>query len=350
MSTGREPSPPSTSNGGRPDAGGHRFPVAWSPSPSQRAAARHAAYQPIVNRAARQMLVLVKAVAPGVAHWFDLHLPLVGVQTVTLPGGSSFRVRVNETSHSSTSALCRRGFGAVEPDVAPVFAALAARSDVVLDVGANIGVYAMAAAVLNPEAEVVAFEPLPDVYERLLANALLNGLEHVICVNAAVSDGAGAATLFAPAGRVATTASQEVSHRLRHPNERAHEPGPYACHIVPTVDLDDFVELAQLARVDLVKIDVEQAELTVLQGMTRIVAADRPHIICELFPESWIQRDVGAEIEALLAPHDYFFYLLTDQGLQHCPHISGHPEHPNHLFTPLAPHELAELIDRPVEV
>jgi FkbM family methyltransferase len=330
--------------------GEQRFPMAWSPSPSLRAAARHAAYQPMMNGVARRMLVLLKAVAPRAWYWFDLHLPIVGLQTVTLTEGSTFRVTVNETSHSSTAALCRRGFGAVEPDVAPVFAKLASQSDVVLDVGANIGIYTMAAAVLNPKAEVVAFEPLPDVYERLLANAVLNGLENVICVNAAVSNGAGVATLFAPAGRVATTASQEVAHRLRHPNERAHEPGPYACHIVPTVDLDDFVDLAQLSGVDLVKIDVEQAEFTVLQGMTRIIAKFRPHIICELFPESWIHRDVGAEIEALLAPHGYYFYLLTDEGLQHHPHISGHPEHANHLFTQLGPGDLAALIDRPVVV
>jgi len=350
MSIGREPSSLFSLNGGRRHAGEHRFRIAWAPSPSLRAAARHAAYQPMVNGVARRMLVLLKAAAPRLAHWFDLHLPLVGLQTVTLPGGSTFRVTVNETSHSSTAALCRRGFGAVEPDVAPVFAKLAAESSVVLDVGANIGIYAMAAAVLNPRAEVVAFEPLPNVYERLLANAVLNGLENVICVNAAVSNGAGAATLFAPAGRVPTTASQEVAHRLRHPNERANEPGPYACHIVPTVDLDDFVELAQLSSVDLVKIDVEQAEFTVLQGMTRIVATYRPHIICELFPESWIHRDVGAEIEVLLAPHEYFFYLLTDDGLQHHPHISGHPDHANHLFTPLGPDDLAVVIDRPIEV
>jgi hypothetical protein len=71
--------------------------------------------------------------------------------------------------------------------------------------------------------------------------------------------------------------------------------------------------------------------------MSRILATYRPHIICELFPESWIHRDVGSELEAILAPQNYNFYLLTDQGLQHCPHITGAPEPPLHSARPRPP-------------
>jgi FkbM family methyltransferase len=261
--------------------------------------------------------------------------------------GITFRLKVDEMSHSSTIALCRGGLSAVEPDVVPLFAQLAAQSSVILDVGANIGVYTIAAAVLNPKAEVIAFEPLPSAFDRLQANVLLNRLVNVVCVNAAVGDCVSATTLFAPIGRIPTTASMEVAHRLRHPYEREHEPGPYACHVVPSIDLDHFVELAKISRVDLVKIDVELAELSVLQGMSRILASDRPHIICEVFPESWI-GDVGSQLEAILLPLHYEFYLLTDQGMKHCPHITGHPEHPNQLFTPLGPDDLAAVVGTPV--
>jgi FkbM family methyltransferase len=319
----------------------------WS-SPPLRAAARHACYHPVVNRTARRLLSPLKVFAPNTARSFDDRLPLAGIQTVAMGDGSTFRLMVDENSHASTLAVCRKGLSAVEPDVVPVFASLAAHSRAILDVGANIGVYTIAAAVLNPKAEVFAFEPIPSAFERLQTNVVLNGLVNVVCVNAAVGDSVSDVTLFAPIGRIPTTASQEVSHRLRHPYQREKEPGPYACHVLPSIDLDHFVKLAKVSSVDLVKIDVELAELSVLQGMSRILATGQPHIICELFPESWIDRDVGSELEAILAPHNYRFYVLTDKGLRHRLHITGDPEHPNQLFTQLGPDALAAAVDRPV--
>jgi FkbM family methyltransferase len=330
------------------DADLRRVRMTWWSSPPLRAAARHAAYHPVVNRTARGLLGPLKAVSPRAARTFDDLLPVAGVQTVAMADGSTFRLKVDETSHASTIAVCRKGLSAVEPDVVPVFASLAAHSRAILDVGANIGVYTIAAAVLNPKAEVIAFEPIPSAFDRLQTNVVLNGLVNVVCVNAAVGDSVSEVTLFAPIGRIPTTASQEVSHRLRHPYQREKEPGPYACHVLPSIDLDHFVELAKVSSVDLVKIDVELAELSVLQGMSRILATDQPHIICELFPESWINRDVGSELEAILSPHNYQFYVLTDEGLRHCRHITGDPEHPNQLFTQLGPDALAAAVERPV--
>lgn len=328
------------------DAGTWRVRMTRWSSPQLRAAARHAAYHPVVNRIAWGLSGALGAVSPRFGRWVNNRLPLAGLQTVAMADGSTFRLKVDETSHSSTISLCCKGLSAVEPDVVPVFAALAALSSVILDVGANIGVYTIAAASLNPKAEVIAFEPLSSAFDRLQSNVLLNKLVNVVCVQAAVSDCVSTTPLFAPSGRIPTTASQDAAHRLRHPYERELE--PYSCHIVPTIDLDHFVDLAKVSGVNLVKIDVELAELSVLQGMSRILSTDRPHIICELFPEVWIHRDVGSQLEAILSPHNYYFYLLTDQGLQHCPHITGHPEHPNQLFTSLDPDALAAAVGRPV--
>lgn len=301
---------------------------------------RQVAFNPAVNHAARAVTRRMSGIAPGLARDLDARLPFAGRWPVRLPDGSTFLVIADENSHSSTSQLCRHGFGGVEPEIAPVFLPLAARARTVIDVGANIGAFAMAAATVAPQAEVIAFEPFPAVFERLLANCVLNDLQNVICVHAALGRGAGSQHLIAPAG-MPTTASTQAGHRLRH--QWAREPGPYTFQIVPVVDLDSFAQEAALDHVDLVKIDAEQAEVDIIAGMQRTLRAHRPHIICEIFPAAWTGRDTGAAIEEILGPLGYSYYLLTGGVPLRTVHIEGDDVYFNYLFTTAQPDELAAL-------
>ncbi len=60
---------------------------------------------------------------------------------------------------------------------------LAVRSQVIFDAGANIGLYALLAAKVNPRSSIHAFEPTPSIVARLDENIRLNNL-HNIKVNA----------------------------------------------------------------------------------------------------------------------------------------------------------------------
>ena len=309
--------------------------------PGWRRALRHVAFNPAVNHAARAVTRAMSGVAPGLARDLDAHLPYAGRWPVALPDGESFLVIADQSSHSSTSELCREGFNSVEPDVAPVFLALARRAGKVIDVGANIGAFAMAAATVAPQAEVIAFEPFPAVFERLVANCMLNDLQNVICVHAAAGRAAGSQKLIAPAG-LPTTASAEPGHRLRH--RWAREPGPYTFQIVPVVDVDSFADDVGLSGVDLVKIDAEQAEVDIIAGMQRTIRAHRPHIICEIFPKGWTGHDAGAAIEEILGPLGYSYYLLSGGKPSVSVRIEGDKEHFNYLFSTLRPTALAALL------
>jgi FkbM family methyltransferase len=309
--------------------------------PRWRKSLRRVAFNPALNHAARAVTRVMSGIAPALAGDLDAHLPYAGRWPVALPGGDSFLVIVDESSHSSTSELCRQGFDSVEPDVAPVFLALARGAGTVIDVGANIGAFAMAAATVAPQAEVIAFEPFPAVFDRLLANCVLNDLQNVICVRAAAGRATGSQRLIAPAG-LATTASAEAGHRLRH--RWARERGPYTFQIVPVVDVDSFVEDAGLSGVDLVKIDAELAEVDIITGMQRTIRAHRPHIICEVFPKGWTERDAGAAMEEILGPLGYSYYLLSGGTPSETARIEGNAEHFNYLFSTLPPADLAALL------
>jgi len=119
---------------------------------------------------------------------------------------------------------------------------------VILDVGANIGVFSLAAAKRFPDAAIYAFEPSPDAYSRLVRNLDLNGAANVTPINRAVyskcstmgfSSEGSTSTGFVTGGGVLT---------------------------VQTVTLDEFCSRTAIRQIGLIKIDVEGAEVEVLKG------------------------------------------------------------------------------------
>jgi hypothetical protein len=67
----------------------------------------------------------------------------------------------------------------LEEDVLRCWEAAAKGAKVVLDVGANAGIYSLAALAAQPNVTVFAFEPTPEIAVRLRASAELNGLDHL---------------------------------------------------------------------------------------------------------------------------------------------------------------------------
>ena len=66
----------------------------------------------------------------------------------------------------------------------------------IVDCGANIGMAVLFFKAVRPESEVIAFEPHPVTFARLVENIDSNGLRHVHAENAAVADKNGTADLY----------------------------------------------------------------------------------------------------------------------------------------------------------
>jgi FkbM family methyltransferase len=161
-----------------------------------------------------------------------------------------------------------------------------------VDVGAHIGMYSVAAAlVLGSRGRVLAFEPNPSARAQLEANLALNGCENVVVSAAAVSDGVGETLLHVPATPDPSFSSLEGG--------RFAEGEPVA---VETTTVDREVEAHGL-RPAVVKVDVEGGERAVVAGMERTLEL-RPALIVEVDAES------GAELERRLAPLGYGAYRI----------------------------------------
>jgi FkbM family methyltransferase len=140
--------------------------------------------------------------------------------------------------------------------------------DVVVDVGANIGVLAfLAASIVGRTGRVIAVEPNPDNLQLLYRGIIRNAFTNVEVVPHAASN---ARTVFSLTGGTSNT------HLIG-----AREPEAFG-HFAQSVVLDDA--LADLPRLDFVKMDIEGHEPQALEGFLRLIGRHRPVLLVEFNP------------------------------------------------------------------
>ena len=195
---------------------------------------------------------------------------------------------------------------------------------VVLDIGANCGWYALALARHRPSAQIHAFEPIPHTLEILERNVRHNGLSNIQAHQLAFSnEEATLEFLYTP------NCSGATSQAL------AGQPGDQASLqkiTCPATTLDRFCAQRALAP-QVIKCDVEGAELMVIQGGEATLARHKPVILIELL-RKW-SRQFGYhpnDVVALLARHGYQAYTLSDRGLHLCPGIDEQTRETNFVF------------------
>ena len=139
----------------------------------------------------------------------------------------------------------------------------------VIDVGANVGIYALPWAAINEDVTVHCFEPNPAVRRRLARNVALNRLRARIRLHAeALSDHAGTATLYGSDDMSSLNKGVYAGAGLAAPTE------------VSLARLDDILGI-EGPPVSLMKIDVQGHELEVLRGAHAVISRHRPALILE---------------------------------------------------------------------
>lgn len=140
-------------------------------------------------------------------------------------------------------------------------------ASVVFDIGANAGIYSLAAAAVRPEATIHAFEPTPEIAERLRRTLASNGLHRVQVHEAAVSTHSGSASLVRYRGDDGTNNGGM--------NFITTAPADSQTSSVRTVSLDDFCDEHSIDRIDLLKMDIQGHEPRALEGAARLLGSAR---------------------------------------------------------------------------
>ena len=215
--------------------------------------------------------------------------------------------------------------GTYEPVESAALMRAAEGARVIFDVGANVGYYSMRwAKSLGAGGSIHAFEPVPLTYERLRRNIELNELGNIIqAINAGLGETPGSLNLFVPA----FSGSSAASIRNLHPDETSVE-------VEACIDtLDDYFKRSGLTTLDLVKVDVEGAELLVLKGALRTIDMHRPLLFMELL-RKW-SKPFGYhpnDVLALLGGLGYACYSHEEANLVHVPEITDETVQTNFFF------------------
>jgi FkbM family methyltransferase len=206
---------------------------------------------------------------------------------------------------------------------------LSRKADILLDVGAYTGVFALAGAAANPDLQVHAFEIIPHVAEALKANLQRNGVADRVQVHL---EGLGAEgqTMRVPTGEGGSALPSFYSSRM-HFDEGVD---------ITFGSLDSFVESLGNAGSVVMKIDVEGTEDELFRHGQRFLRRFHPDILCEVLA-GVAEPEV---LEELLAPHGYRFYAVREHAAVARNHIRPDPAFRDWLFSTREPDDLQSAI------
>jgi FkbM family methyltransferase len=172
-------------------------------------------------------------------------------------------------------------FGTYEPEITNLILRTLRPGNVAFDIGANAGYYSLLmAGIVGDSGQVHSFEPNPKLAAMLKESLVVNSFERRVCVN---SVAVGARTEHGLEFFVSQLPENSGISSLK-PHAWAIASSAYADNkiLVDTTTLDEYVRAHGIERCDLIKIDVEGTEDSVLRGMSTVMCRLRPHvIICE---------------------------------------------------------------------
>lgn len=222
-------------------------------------------------------------------------MPTPEVRTLRI-GGHALRFAVSERREDERLGMV----AALEGRMLHRLLGAIREGDTFFDVGANIGTVTLPVAVAGA-AECLAFEPEPANAVRLAENAELNGLANVTVIEAAVwsEPGQVALRVDGPAGTGTASVVAEDDAALT----------------VPAVTLDAFAGGGRAAP-QVIKVDVEGAELEVLRGAVNALGGGRVRdVFVETHAGALAERGASeADVSELLRESGYLEVWAATRG------------------------------------
>lgn len=184
---------------------------------------------------------------------------------------------------------------------------IANKNTAFIDIGASVGEYTIQLAKYFKR--VYAFEPNPFVYNCLVKNIEINGLDNIIAYNKAISNYVGKSRLF----------DCGVGSRLE---DVGYVKGKSSVEVeVDTLDRIVFKEREEDIPIGLIKIDTEGAEYFVLKGAKKTIETYKPDLIIEYHDTKY--KDAPKTKNAIftyLKKLGYVSITLRDRHYLHVPY------------------------------
>lgn len=148
----------------------------------------------------------------------------------------------------------------------------------VLDIGANIGLFSvLGSEYVGDKGKIYAFEPTKTTHSFLVKNLELNNITNVEAHQIAFSNGEYDVVMAPPAENKKINSGDAYNQIKKIADSENSE------HKIRTQLLDKFIKEKNIGNVDLIKIDIEGAELLCFQGGEEFLTKQSPVIIFECF-------------------------------------------------------------------
>lgn len=192
--------------------------------------------------------------------------------------------------------------GYYEPYELTTFQFLASILETSVDIGANIGIYALTAAITNRSRKVYAIEPSNRERRILQKSVNLNQISNLEILDMAIGEFNGPITL--------QIAPPEIGGHNQITNDKtpSDKQGWNYCEVL--CERLDSIRSKINKRIDLIKIDVEGHELSVLKGAISTLENDTPCILLELTGGLWSNTSHTTQVLGLLQNYGYKLFDL----------------------------------------
>lgn len=167
---------------------------------------------------------------------------------------------------------------AYEADISFLMRKIVREGDVVLDIGANVGLHTAFLSDLVGDGRVIAFEPVAEMADKLSANCAFNRAGNVTLCACALGEEAGEAEIQVNLG----DPGMEGTNSMISSVHVARRPDHYEKRTIPVKRLDDIASEFEIGtRIDFIKIDTEGFEPMVIKGGLETIRRTRPAMLVE---------------------------------------------------------------------
>ncbi len=197
-------------------------------------------------------------------------------------------------------------YGDWEKESLKIWAELSKKAQTIIDIGANTGIYSLLAQNNNSHAKVIAIEPVDLNYSILSKNIEKNKFP-ILSEKIALSDQEGTAKMFMLKDRLNYMTSINDNRYDLHPEIKGNSE---VVEIEVAMKPFSYVyKKHNLDKIDLIKIDVEGHEITVLNSMMTYLEKYKPSIIIEII------GDENAEIlNEMFGKLEYEFISIDEEN------------------------------------
>jgi FkbM family methyltransferase len=220
---------------------------------------------------------------------------------LTVDYDDGLKIYCNPSSYIEWSIFFLGQYGA---PTAQIIKSLLHEGDWAADIGANIGAYTLVMSKsVGGGGRVDAFEPNPEVYLRLLANLKLNHFcDRTKVRTCALSAGCGLEMLQLPSSTSWNRGTATLVQRKCHGD-------------AIRVEVETLDNVARdWRRCDLIKIDTDGNDFSVLQGASKTIRRFLPNLVFEFDPDLWPNAaQNGWQIRQELAVLGYDFFHVDQR-------------------------------------